>query len=183
MTDVTLREKRPRRNQGWMEMPCPREARWATTLTASAWAKGAVRVISEMCNAELPGASGASGPTWHISVSRLARRPHDRDVEHALRDFGLTGAEEDNHHPGNARHFFLVIDPAFRGLCECKTTEDVIVDPDGYEWTNPKEFDPEGCRGCEHARLLGARGKPCPIHGRADWQPDEDLRRLIEEEL
>jgi hypothetical protein len=164
-------EKRPRRGRGWMEMPCPRAARLENTVAASAWSKGAVRVISELCNAELPGADGESGPTWHLSVTRLARRPMPRDVEHTLRDFDLTGAEEDNHHPGSARHFFMVVDPARRGVCECKTTEDVVVEPDGYAWTNPKEFSPEGCRGCELTRL---QGKPCPIHA---------VRRLVEEEL
>lgn len=175
------REKRPRRGKGWMEIPTPREARLDNTLSVSVWANGAVRVISELCNAELPGGDGASGPTWHISVSRLARRPMPRDVEHALRDFELIGAEEDNHHPGNARHYFMPVDPAFRGICECKATEDVVVERDGYTWTNPKEHAPEACRGCELRRQLGERAQPCPIHG--DWHPDAGLRRLIEEEL
>lgn len=183
------REKRPRRGGGWMEMPLPRAARTETTLEASAWYKGAVRVISELCLAELPGGNGAAGPTWHISVTRFGRRPMPRDVEHALRDFDLVGAEQDNHHPGAAQHFFLPVDPAHRGQCECKTTEDIIVEPDGYTWTNPKLDAVEACRGCEHERL---HGKPCPLHQRtqvpeyAGTQAPaciDTLRRFVEEEL
>lgn len=155
-----------------MEVPVPRVARLANTIAVSMWSRRAVRVISELCTVELPGGAGDVGPTWHVSVTRLARRPMPRDVARALWDFDMAGAEEDNHHPGNARHFFLPVDPAFRGLCECKSTEDVIVDADGYAWTNPKEHAPEGCRGCALERLLG--GKPCPIHA---------VRRLVEEEL
>lgn len=166
---MTEREKRPRRDRGWTEIPFPREARTENTLVGSAWSLRSVRVISELCNAELPGVG--VGPTWHVSVTRLARRPMLRDVEHALRDFDLVGAEEDNHHPGSARHFFLPVDPAHRGLCECKTTEDVVIEPDGYTWSNPKEFAREACRGCDLERM---QGKPCPIH---------TVRRLVEEEL
>lgn len=121
--------------------------------------------ISTLEEVELPGGEGLTGPTWHLSVSRLGKRPRERDVEHALRDFELVGAEEDNHHPGGARHFFLPVDPAYQGQCECKTTEDVIVEPDGYAWTNPKPAAIEACRGCEFERL---RGKPCPIHRREE---------------
>lgn len=138
------------------------------TVSASRWQRGSVIAISALEVVELPGGDGAAGPTWHLSVSRMGRRPKARDIEHALRDFGLVGAEEDNHHPGNARHFFQPVDPAFRGICECKTNEDVVVDPDGYTWTNPKANAVEGCRGCEFERL---RGKPCPVHHAKEPRP------------
>lgn len=160
---MTERERRPT-SRDWAELPVPRVITLHNQpIAASFWARGTVRVMSELANVELPGSGGAVGPTWHVSVSRLGKRPKRRDVDHALTDFGMRGAEEDNHHPGGARHFFLPVDPAFRGVCECKTTEDVIVEPDGYRWTNPKAHAVEGCRGCAFARAFG--GKPCPIHG------------------
>lgn len=158
-----MNEKRPRRRANtpfWNAQLTPPGCRTENTIGVSVWQSGAVRVISELCNAELPG--GGVGPTWHMSVTRLGKRPRPRDVEKALEAFDMLDAEEDNHHPGNARHFFLPVDPAARGICECKTTEDTIVDPDGYTWTNPKPSDPEGCRGCELVRLIGKGA--CPIH-------------------
>ncbi len=72
------------------------------------------------------------------------------------------GAEEDNHEPGNARHFFVPVDKAKRGICECKTTEEVHVEPNGHTWTNPRPETGEACRGCETAHITG---NACPIHG------------------
>jgi hypothetical protein len=119
---------------------------------------GPISVLSSIQLAELPGGNGAVGPTWLVSVSHRGKRPKPHHVARALRAFGMTEAEEDNHHPGNSRHYFLPVDPAFRGVCECKTTEDVIVERDGYRWTNPKNGP---CRGCEGTALTG---RPCPIH-------------------
>lgn len=161
-----VRERRPTSRE-WREIPVPREfyrGRHAVMLpiAASAWRRGSVSVMSELVIAELPGGTGENGPQWCASVSRSGgKRPRPRDVEHFLRDFGLDGAEEDNHMPGGARHFWLPVDPARRGVCECKTTEDVITDRDGYQWTNPTETALDGCRGCEFEALLG---RPCPIH-------------------
>ena len=60
------------------------------------------------------------------------------------------------------RTLFIPVDPAKRGICECKLTEVVVTDEDGYAWTNPAEGEGE-CRGCVHGRMTGA---PCPFHGR-----------------
>jgi hypothetical protein len=155
-----MQEKLPRGAE-WQPLPVPRVLWTSNTLSVSRWQRGAVLVVSALEDAELPGAGGASGPTWHVSISRLGKRPRPRDVAHALRDFGMVGAEQDNHHPGVAQHYFMPVDPAYRSACECKTTEDVIVEADGYTWTNPKLDAVEGCRGCEFERL---QGKPCPIH-------------------
>lgn len=105
------------------------------------------------------------GPQWHISITLKGKRPKPNHVRAVLRDFGMVGAEEDNHHPGNARHFWIPCDPTRRVDCECKATEVIVVDPDGYTWTNPTPESGEGCRGCEWARAPLARGKACPIHG------------------
>ena len=71
----------------------------------------------------------------------------------------MVGTEEDNHHPGNARHFWLPLDPTKRVDCECKSDEAVITEPDGYQWTNP--HNESECRGCASASLYG---RPCPLH-------------------
>lgn len=155
-------EKRPKRARGWNEIPVPAPI-WQNPprpIVASAWRRGPVVVISTLIDAELPGGHGI-GRTWNASITRLKKRPKPGDVHRFRLDFDMMEAEEDNHHPGNAKHFFLPVDPAFRGICECKADEVVHVEPDGYTWTNPRDTDPEPCRGCEAARL---HRRPCPVH-------------------
>ena len=132
---------------------------------SSGWRYGCIYAISTLVEAELPDGSGRRGPQWHISISRSGKRPSAGDVRKALRSFGLVGAEEDNHHPGVARHFWRPVDPGARVDCECKTTEELIVEPDGYRWTNPTSESGEPCRGCEHVVVTG---QPCPIHAPAE---------------
>jgi hypothetical protein len=134
-------------------------------IAISAWQCGPVCVITALEDAEYPDGDG-HGPQWHVSISRRGQRPSADDVTRALRAFGLVGAEEDNHHPGNARHFWLPVDPAHRVDCECKATEVTVVEPDGYTWTNP--HDAAECRGCEFQR---GSGKPCPIHSASRVTP------------
>lgn len=131
----------------------------ATLVSSSGWESGPIRVLSALELAELPDGSGEYGPQWHVSISARGKRPKDHHVRRALRAFAMVGAEEDNHHPGNARHFWLPVDPTRRVDCECKAEEATVVEPDGYTYTNP--HDPERCRGCEFQRLMG---KPCPLH-------------------
>lgn len=156
-------EKRPRGNE-WTEIetPAPAIAPCTGTVSASTWVYAKVRVISTLVMAELPDGSGELGLQWHISIARRAKRPHETDVRRALRAFGMVGAEEDNHHPGNARHFWLPLDPSRRVDCECKAEEATVIEPDGYRYTNP--HDPAECRACDFQRLTG---KPCPFHGAA----------------
>ena len=139
--------------------PCP-----SAGPSASRFRRGKLVVVSSLDMAALPDGSGETGPQWHVSLSLKAHRPKDNLVRAVLRDFDMVGAEEDNHHPGNARHFWIPCDPARRVDCECKATETVVVELDGYTWTNPTPESGEGCRGCEWAAGLG-RGKPCPVHG------------------
>lgn len=152
------RERRPGRDWTELSFP-PQAAHECGHVVGSAWLFGHVAVISALVNAELPDGSGELGPQWHISITRKRRRPKDTDVRRALRAFGMVGAEEDNHHPGYARHFWLPVDPARRVDCECKAEETTIVEADGYRYTNP--HDPAECRGCDFQRLTG---KPCPLH-------------------
>lgn len=119
-----------------------------------------LRVISSRVEAELPGSGGLAGPTWHVSVARLSQseRASDADLLRVVEAFGLPAWDEDNHHPGVARHLFCPIEERWRNECECKTDELVVVEPDGYRWTTPVEG---GCRGCSFALMSG---RPCPIH-------------------
>lgn len=119
------------------------------------------RVITALETADAPDGTHEPIDQWHVSISRQARRPDDEAVERALKAFDMVGAEEDNHHPGIARHFWMPCDPVRRVECECKSTEDVIVERDGYMWTNPKPETGETCRGCDLEKEMGS---PCPIH-------------------
>jgi hypothetical protein len=131
----------------------------------SVYRRGELTVIVTLATMEMPDGNG-SGPTWLLSVTRRGKRAKDNLVKVALRDFGMLDAEEDNHNPGQARCFFLVCDPARRVACECKTTEQVLVEPDGYRWSNPTPEQlaaGEECRGCQ---LTPLTGKACPIHAK-----------------
>lgn len=90
----------------------------------------------------------ADVPQWYVSVSRLARdrRPSDREVRRVHKVFRMRGSEEDNHVPGVARHFWLVVDPALRVDCECKDAEDTLAEPDGFAWQEDKGADHEATR-------------------------------------
>lgn len=160
---LPTKERRPPPCTGWREVKIqrPREG----CIAYSGWVYGKIRVISTLNVMEMPDNPAETGLQWHISVSRNGRRPSDVDVLKARRAFCMKAAEEDNHHPGEVRHFMLVCDPARRVSCECKETEDLIVDKGGYKWSNPK--DPASCRGCEYARLTRGK-KPCPLHPTAD---------------
>ena len=129
---------------------------------AESWQSGRVLVLSSIAPMQLPGApEGVVGPTWLVSVSSRGRRAKPHEIRRALRAFDMTHAEEDNHEPGIARKFFMPVDPAFRGVCECKVEERVVTEADGYQWTTPREGP---CRGCAYEALTG---RLCSIHGTA----------------
>lgn len=132
-----------------------------------------LEVISALEVAPLPGGAGATGPQWHLSVSRRpAPGPRDPeaprclvatvDLERVVAAFRVPAFDEDNHHPGVARHLWCPVDPAYRSACECKLTEVVVVEAGGYEWSNDET---EGCRGCAYAASFGPDRYPCTIHG------------------
>lgn len=157
------REKRPSPISGWREQK--RRARGVSAnLDAdshSVWIRRGIFLISALELADAPDGKGDAILQWHLSMSLYTDahsvRCSDIDCAQALTSFGLVGAEEDNHHPGVARHFWMPVDPSRRVACECKTTEETVTEPDGYRWSN----DPNACRGCEIAPLIG---KPCPLH-------------------
>ena len=154
-----MNERRPRGNE-WVMIGASMPVRDPMVLASSVWQSGPIRVCTALEQAEYPDGDGA-GPQWHISITTMGKRPKPNHVRRALRAFDLVGAEEDNHEPGNARHFWLPVDPAHRVDCQCKEDEEVIVDPDGYTWTNPRPESGEECRGCAIAPVTG---RPCPIH-------------------
>lgn len=149
-------EKQPRAGSGWIYTGRSPHAERQNSM----FERGRFRVISGLGPMELPQSGGKIGPTWHASLARRgSRRPTNDEVRKFLRDFDLVGAEEDNHMPGLARHFFQPVDPAYHGVCDCKTTEATIVEPDGHRWQNAT--DGSRCGGCEFERISGT---PCKIH-------------------
>lgn len=166
ITIEVMQPRRPRKGSHWLlswrgtlEPGTPALRELAVGLPhAELYTRGSVRVMSSLDMAELPDGAGV-GPQWHISVSRYPDRALKADVQRALRDFGMLSAEEDNHEPGCAKHFWLPVDAAHRVDCECKQNEQVVVEPDGHRWSNP--LDPAECRGCLMQRELG---RACPLH-------------------
>lgn len=132
----------------------------------SAWVShDGLIVISGLENADLPGSGNppTPGPQWLISVS--LPRPGSKERcnvtdEHLARVvdcFAMPAYDEDNHHPGIARHLWCPVDPAYQQACECKVTEISIVEPSGYTWTT----EDGACRGCEYQQMFGL---PCTVH-------------------
>lgn len=122
-------------------------------------------VVSSIVNTELPGSGEPPliGPTWHLSASRPGTQAEarctvtDEDLLRVADCFALPAFDEDNHHPGIARHLFCPLEEEYRSACECKVAEQLIVEPGGYRWTT----ETGECRGCEYERMYGL---PCTIH-------------------
>lgn len=126
--------KRPWRS-GWQRLPSLRDRielhRW--------WhARERLLVVSSAPVAEF---RGELRPQWQVSASKVfvgghERRPTDDEVAFVLREFRIVGAEEDNHMPGLARHFWMLCDlaPGDEMGCECKEGEETVVEPDGFKW-------------------------------------------------
>ena len=84
------------------------------------------------------------GPEWHISISKP--RPHggmDRcsaeEAKWVLGQFGMDGAEEDNHVAGGkVRNFWRAVADRMVGLeCACKENEPMIREGD-FDWRPTK---------------------------------------------
>lgn len=129
------RERTPKLGTGWEPMPLPA---FLQEGEASAWRRGRLVVISTLADITT---NGVDGPCWLLSLSRAGnRRPDDKDLKRMLRDFAVPSPwDEDNHEPGRARKVFVPVNPAQRTACECKTDETIVVEPDGYRWSKPKE--------------------------------------------
>ncbi len=176
-------ELRPNKSSGWRPVKNWSPPQSMTTdpncKSASAWRRREVYAVSSLQVAESPdGALNPDGsrlgiPQWQVSFSARGPggapcRPRDEECRQALACFFMSGAEEDNHEPGIARHFWMPVDPKRRVDCECKTTERVVVEPDGHRWSTPKD-EAEGCNGCKNeAAVLAETGLrvPCTLHPR-----------------
>jgi hypothetical protein len=114
------------------------------------WRRGRLVVMSSVSMMDF---RGAERPQWLVSLSARGTahardlqahperyRATDADVRRVLRDFGIERAEEDNHQPGCARMFFLLCDakPDDPAQCECKETEEVVTEPDGFKWSRER---------------------------------------------
>lgn len=141
-----------------------------TGLDMSTWVShDGLRVTSGLHQTELPGSGTPPkiGPTWLVVVSRspVPGGPRctvtDDDLRRVIEGFAMPAHDEDNHHPGIARHLFCPVDEQYRNACECKFTETEVVEPNGYRWTTD---DQDECRGCEYERRFGPL---CTIHGGA----------------
>lgn len=145
----------------WTRARLPADVQ-ASLPTAVPWSKGRLFVLSDMVEASLPDGSGRVGPHWFVSVSVRGgrRRAADSELRLVRVAFGMPegAAEEDNHHPGIARHLWMPVAPAERRACSCKADETQMHERDGYTWSNTKTG---GCRGCEYRAVFG---RPCPIH-------------------
>lgn len=126
------------------------------------WRNGLLFVLATAEVMEAPDGSGDAIPHWLVSVTRKGKRASDEDTQKVLRAFGMVGADEDNHTPGQSRAFFMPCDPGRRVGCECKVTEQTITEADGYQWTTPTQAAGEQCRGCEYGRKFRCA---CPFHG------------------
>lgn len=73
------------------------------------------------------------GPEYHISISMLNRRCTSNEAAWVLKQFGMDGAEEDNHVPhGVVRHFWLPVAENLIGLeCACKDQEAAVKEDKG----------------------------------------------------
>jgi hypothetical protein len=122
-------------------------------------------VVSSLDHAYLPGSGDPPkvGPQWLVSVSVRGqqRRCTPEEAQRVADCFAMPAFDEDNHHPGVARHLWCPIDARYQQACECKLNEVTVTDGD-YSWTT----EDGACRGCEYELLSGLSGRlqPCPIH-------------------
>lgn len=167
--DRKLETRHPGPKSGWIRKKAIERRLPADLLEQSldlaVYDRHGIRAISTVVMAKAPNGPEVI-PQYHISFSLIAgeARATDRDCAVCLASFHLTGADEDNHEPGRARHFWMPLDPRHRVECECKD-ETIIVEPDGHRWSTPR--DGSECYGCNHEADMRAHGveRPCTIHG------------------
>lgn len=124
----------------------PQQGKWREVSTASmvtheravqsvsTWTMGRLVVISEVGVIET---NQISGQCWFLSLSRKGkRRPNNQELYRALRAFRMPEPwDEDNHMPGRTRGVFCPVDPEQRTSCECKTSEILVIEKDGFRWS------------------------------------------------
>ena len=121
------------------------------------WTRGRLTVFSTLVWADFRGTD-----QWQflISVSARGKFPEDHEVERALQDFDMTVADEDNHESGaGVRKYYLPCawKPGDPTACECKETEQVVTEPNGYRWQAEHGADLEAKRVEQEAINRAAR--------------------------
>ena len=125
---------------GWDEIPVnPRVLELGGVARMFLHARDAIAVISAVEN--VYDGRVDKGAEYHLSISRQTpsgpRRCNSDTARWVLKQFGLEGAEEDNHVPGGVvRNFWRPVADRFVGLeCECKAEEPAIVEDKGdFVW-------------------------------------------------
>lgn len=114
--------------------------------TADVWACP-TRMLMVLSSVHYATFRGVVRPQYQVSVSTLnvdlarpRRRATDEECAYVLAAFGMVGAEEDNHEAGVARHFWRLCDvaPDAEMPCDCKETDEIVVEPDGHVWSRPR---------------------------------------------
>lgn len=124
---------------GWRELPCDKRFTLGYPARAFFHPKSNLAVISAVEVAD--DGKIDKGPEYHVSISKQMlsgpRRCDSNEAKWVLDQFGLDGAEEDNHVPhGVVRNFWRPVATGLVGLeCECKAEEPAIKEDKGdFVW-------------------------------------------------
>lgn len=154
MSQRVLRPLRPR-GMGWVKVATiERKTRHHSGAYAYTHKEHRIQVISE-CGGYISDADGRTSFQYHFSIAGMGNgrpvRPTPDQYAFALAAFlpSIDGNpvwwEEDNHHPGNARHIFVPTFKRDQRPCFCKDNE-IITDPDGYTYSYEGNYDQEHVR-------------------------------------
>jgi hypothetical protein len=127
------------KGDGWRELPCDKQFTMGYPARLFYHSQQSLTVISAVEVAS--DGKIDKGPEYHISISRQMddgpRRCDSNQAKWVLAQFGLDGAEEDNHVPhGVVRNFWRPVATGLVGLeCECKAEEPAIREDKGdFVW-------------------------------------------------
>lgn len=118
------------KGKGWREIPVSTQFSMGYPIRAFVHDESGISVLSAV---EVM-ADENKGPEYHLSVSKCGRsRCDSNEAKWTLRQFELSGAEEDNHVPsGLVRNFWRpVAEPLIGQDCACKATETAIKEDKG----------------------------------------------------
>jgi hypothetical protein len=93
-----------------------------------------IRAISAVEFLEFKGGNGEKRFEYHLSISNAGRRANQDQVKQAVADFGMEGAEEDNHSASVTRNFWLPVGAKVAPECPCKEIEKPHDEGDGFIW-------------------------------------------------
>lgn len=125
------------KGSGWIEIPAGPQYSLGNPCRAFMHKRSNIFVMSAV---EAP--ERDRGPEYHLSISHpvspgVVGRVDSNAAKWVLEQFGMDGAEEDNHVPGGkVRNFWRPVAAKLIGLeCECKDEEPAIVEDKGdFVW-------------------------------------------------